>query len=312
MIVGLLMTMVGLTMSAPVHALSLAPSIVDEHANPGETKTFTITLQNDESEPMRVYPSIQKFVPLGTSGQQQFLPPSDISGIPSWTFLSAMDRVLQPGEKESILVQVRVPQTAPLGGMYEALFFSSQPPLGATNTQIGIRSRIGALVLFSVGDSSESRLTVSDWRLLDPLFRTSLRNVVRVGIKNIGVSHVVPHGDLIVRNLFGSVVTRIPLNSTGARVLPASERTFDVSLGPPEQTQGMLSSLLNELTALGLGRYTISLEGATGVALVPSALSLTIFPWHVVGAIVIVGLLLVIGFRWYRVRLIRAMQGRSV
>jgi hypothetical protein len=294
-----------------VQALSLAPSIIEEQVNPGETKTISILITNDETRPLRVYPSIQKFLPLGTMGQQQFLPPSDVEGLPSWTFVGANDHVLQPGEKENLTVQIRVPTDAPQGGMYEALFFSAQPPVEEGRPSIGLRSRVGALVLLTIGKGSETELHLTDWRLLSSANEDGLRGAVHVVLKNSGRTHVVPKGNVVIRGMFGGEVVRLPLNAEGGRVLPASERGFDVVFGPVASPRTFVEGLKGELAALGFGRYTLSLEGVEGLKSVPAPLVVMVVPWRLLG-VGIVGILLILGaFRWYRRRIIQALQKRT-
>ncbi|MBP9761993.1 hypothetical protein KBD34_00055 [Patescibacteria group bacterium] len=306
-VTGCLMLGVGLMANVPtVSALTISPPILELQANPGETKTATITLTNDEGQPIHVYPSIQKFLPLGTNGQQQFLPPDDLDGLPSWTFLDGADRILETNEKQTVTMEIRVPTDAQSGGMYEAVFFSSEPPLSLPGVRVGVRSRIGALVLLTVGDAKEIRLAATDWRWLSESVSDSLRGTVRLTLRNTGGTHTVPTGEIVARDLFGRVVGRWPINPAGSRILPASERTFEQSIGG--ESMGGFS---RELTALGLGRYQLSLEGVNGLTVVPEALSVVVFPWRVVSAICLLLIGLFVAFRVYRSRLIRAMQTRS-
>jgi hypothetical protein len=306
-VMGCLMLTVGLmTHVSLALALTISPPVIDLQANPGETKTFTITLTNDEGQPIRVYPTIQKFLPLGTNGQQQFLPPDDLDGLPSWTFLDGADRILETNEKQTVTVEIRVPMDAQSGGMYEAIFFSSEPPMTLPGMRVGVRSRIGALVLLTVGDAKEVRLTASEWRWLDGSVSDSLRGMVRLTLRNLGGSHTVPAGEIVARNFLGRVVGRWPINPSGSRILPASERTFEQVIGG-----GSADGLGRELTALGLVRYRLSLEGVDGLTMVPEPLSVKVFPWRIVSLICLLFIGLFVAFRLYRARLIRSLQARS-
>jgi len=287
-------------------ALSLAPSVLEVQLNPGEIKTVAVQVTNDEAAPLRLYPSIQKFVPFGTEGQQRFLPPTDIEGLPSWTFVGVSDRVLQPGETQTVPIEIRIPADAPEGGMYEAIFFSAQPPVPG-QASLGIRSRIGVLALVTVGTPAATELTVTDWRLEEAGQRAALQGTVYVKLKNVGRTHVTPRGELVIRGTLGDEVARLPLNSTEARVLPASERVFEVRFGA-ERERPWLSGIREELSSFGLGRYTISLEGVTGVRNLPTPLSFVVLPWRtlamLIGGVLVVGL----SFSLYRRRLIRSLQ----
>lgn len=291
-----------------VQALSLAPSILEVQANPGETKTVVVSLTNDESEPVRIDSTIQKFIPLGTGGQQQFLSPEDTSGLPSWTFVGAIAGGLQPGEKQNVTIQIRVPSDASRGGAYEAIFFSARPLAEVTAGTVGLRSKIGALILLTVGDTTQAELAVSDWRLLEAGTQSSLSGTARLTLKNVGRTHATPKGELVVRNMLGGVVLRLPVNPLNARILPASERAFEVSFGS-EASSGWMGQLKNELVAFGVGRYQISLEGMDGLSQGDS-LQMTVLPWRVIGSGALLVLLLVCAFRLYRRYLIKALQAQ--
>lgn len=294
-------------LATPVaNALSLAPSILEVQLNPGETKTVAVQVTNDEALPLKLYPSIQKFVPLGTEGQQQFLSPTDVEGLPSWTFVGVSDRVLQPGETQMVPIEIRIPADVAEGGAYEAIFFSAQPPVAGQGS-VGIRSRIGVLVLVTIGTPATTELTVTDWRLENPGQRVALQGIVQVKLKNVGRTHVIPRGELVIRGTFGDEVARLPLNSMDARVLPASERAFEIRFGASEG-RSQMSGIREELGSFGLGRYTISLEGVTGVRSLPAPLSFMVVPWRTLavlfGGVLVVGL----SFSLYRRRLIRSLQ----
>lgn len=288
-----------------VSALSVSPSLIEARANPGETANVSVTIKNDERVALSIYPTLQKFLPRGTEGQQQFLPNTDLAGIPSWTFIGMRERVLQPGESTIVPVQIRVPSDAPQGGAYEALFFSGQPPL-AERGAVGFRSRIGTLILLTVGNATTTELVVSDWRLTESV-RNALRGSVQVGLKNAGNTHVTPQGEVVIRGLFGNEVRRLPLNPGGARVLPASERAFTVSFGS-SAFSGAVAGLGAELSDWGVGRYTLSLEGVTGVVIPPEPITVTVWPWHVLGVVGGCGVVLLLLLRLYRYRLLKALQ----
>ncbi len=289
-----------------VQALSLAPSILEVQANPGETKTVVVSLTNDESEPVRIESTIQKFLPLGTGGQQQFLSPEDTSGLPSWTFVGAIPGGLQPGEKQNVTIQIRVPAEAPTGGAYEAIFFSGRPLTEVAVGAVGLRSKIGALILLTVGDATQAELAVSDWRLLEAGTHSSLSGTAQLTLKNVGRTHTTPRGELVVRNMFGGVVSRMPLNPLNARILPSSERVFEVSFGS-EASPGWFGRLKNELVAFGVGRYELTLEGVEGLSQM-EPLRIVVLPWYLFGSGALVLLLLVFSFRAYRSYLIKALQ----
>lgn len=293
------------------HALSLSPSIIELQANPGETKTVTLTLTNDEAEPLQIAASIQKFLPLGTGGQQRFLPPEDVAGIPSWTFVGLADQLLRPGEKRNVPIQIRVPADAPSEGAYEAIFFSGTPLSERVSGNVGLRSRIGALVLLTVGGDTQAEIAISEWSLKSGVKSSSLRGVVQMKAVNKGRAHVVPRGDLVIRSMTGRIVQRLPINASAVRILPGSERLFEIAFGSSDATSPT-EAWKQEITSFGVGRYTISIEGVEGLVQQPSALYIDVFPWRLATTIVLLLIMGGITFVFYRRYLIRALSAQKV
>lgn len=291
-------------------AIAITPALIEASAAPGQYASFTITLTNDEPESRTILPTIQKFIPLGTDGRQTFLPPEDRTGLPNWTLMDSTGITLRPGERRAFLARIQVPTDATPGGRYEAIFFSSEPMIQIEQANVGFRSRIGALVLFTVEGDVPTRLAISQFRLADTNTQTSLSGVATVRLHNDGVGHIVPEGSVVIRNLFGKIVARYPINPKKSHLLPASDRDFQVAFGTQVKSSGWIRSTIEELSNFGLGRYSITVEGVQHQALSVAALPLTVVPWHTGVTLVALLFVLFIAFRLYRARLIRAMQSR--
>lgn len=298
----------------PASALSIAPAVFEVQGLSGETKTFSIQVTNDEDRPVQIVPEIQKFLPLGTTGQQQFLPPTDLSGLPTWTYIDGANSWLQPLERRNVTVQVRIPTDAPSGGQYEAIFFSTQGA-DATNGASGFRSRVGALVLLTVGDVNAARLQVTDWRLSGSGTREALDETIQVTLRNTGTTHIAPTGTLMIRNIFGTAVKQVALNPTGGRILPTSERSFSISLGVQneqnEATKSIWSGISHEFSAFGFGPYTVSLEGVDRLEHQPAPLRFFVMPWKLLALLLGVLVVITSSFYGYRAYLIRRWHGRA-
>ena len=221
--------------------------------------------------------------------------------------------MLAPGEKRNVTVSINVPQAAQPGGQYEAIFFSGASK-SAENSGVGIHSRIGALLLFTVkGGDDKPHLRLVDWHMLGGGIGDSLSGQIQLTLHNDGITHVTPSGAIIARNIFGLKSLSTVLNAEKSHVLPASNRTLVVGLGKNNNAsangQGFVVGLIAELTNPGLGRYTLTMEQVDGLSGAPAQLVIWIFPWHfgLLFAISAVGLWL--GLRWYRARLVRVWRG---
>ncbi|MDP3793359.1 MAG: hypothetical protein Q8R07_01255, partial [Candidatus Uhrbacteria bacterium] len=70
--------------ASPAHAFSVHPALFDIAIDPGQIHRGMIEVTNDDVVDQTYDLSIQKFLPQGESGQQEFLSLQDISGLPSW------------------------------------------------------------------------------------------------------------------------------------------------------------------------------------------------------------------------------------
>jgi hypothetical protein len=292
-------------------AFSLRPAITDISLDPGGSYKGSFQVFNDEAASHTYYLSIQKFIPSGETGQQEFLPPSNISGLPQWIFLSSPSITLKPGEEADVPFTIYVPSEAQAGGYYAAVFFSTTPPVASPQGGVLAGARTGALVLLKVKGALQERVVLRDFALETAPSLTALPASVRVSVENQGNVHVVPQGQIEVKNSFGQTVYKGQINPENQRVLPGSARRFVVSWqkNTPHTGQGFWFQVKEEWRNFALGRYTIELHlsNVTDEVKVASPLSFAVWPWHL-GVCVLLGLIIlfVLG-RLYRHWLIRRL-----
>lgn len=213
-------------------ALILSPSIIEAEAGPSGVVSSFVELKNDSPVLKTFYPTIQKFVPRGENGQQNFLPLTDVSGLPSWIYVLPSSVKVAPGAIVRVPFEIRVPTYAEPGGYYAALFWSDQAPDDRSDGQSSIASRIGTLLFFMVNGSVDR--TVRLERFSAASVFSSYRLPVRFSLRlqNQGNVHVAPVGFVKVTNLFGKTVARLSINPDAMRLLPHQDRTLSVDWSP--------------------------------------------------------------------------------
>lgn len=207
----------------PVQALSVNPAVHDVVVAPGKVETRVISIENDEPTTQTFVVSIQKFIPKGDHGQQEFIDASDTSGIPEWIFVDRPEVTLAAGQRTTLQVAIRVPENADGGGHYAALFLARKQ---ASDEQVAMLPRIGILFFVDVEGPRTERLSVKSFTVDSSSANTDAPIGFRTVIANEGNVHAIPSGVVTIRNMFGSVVAKIRLNEEGARVLPSSERVL--------------------------------------------------------------------------------------
>lgn len=284
-------------------AFTMSPVVADVKIDPGSSRAGMVTITNDEANAQTFYISIQKFIPSGDSGQQQFLSPSDTSGLPNWISFDRPSFMLRPGESRQLPYTIAIPKDATPGGYYAVVFFSNVPP-GTAATNVSVGARTGLLFFVTVNGQLNATLRLNDFALETPPQIDRLPASFRVLLQNIGNVHAVPEGTVTVRNMFGSTVARIPLNEMKNRILPNSQRRFVLNWYKelPATGSGFWHDAGEEWRNFAIGPYRATLDVTSPrLETAPSeVLRFTVIPWRL-GVLFVLGLcvLSLIG-RWHR------------
>lgn len=286
--------LIGTTISAALlfpsfaHALSVHPAIHDVILDPGKVETRTLSVENDENATQTYVISIQKFIPKGEYGQQEFLDPRDTSGLPEWMFVDKPEITLAPGQKGTIQVAIRPPADAPSGGHYAALFLSRKQ---SAQEQVAMLPRLGILFFVQINGALTERLALQRFETDSTAVYDHLPVGFRTSIANEGTVHLVPSGSIRVKNMFGATVALIPVNPESSRVMPGSSRVLlaSWSKGKTVPVTGFIQGLMQELMHFGVGPYTatLELEGRGFSQPVESVARFTVWPWRTAVAIVV-------------------------
>lgn len=287
-----------LSFSAPALALSVNPAIEDLSVDPGKTDVRTIAVTNDEQSEQTYTVTLQKFIPKGETGQQEFLAPSDTQGILEWMFVNKPEITLKPGQTGSIQVALSVPGGTKAGGYYAGLFLSKRQ---APGEELAVLPRLGILFFVRVNGAVEERLRINDVALDGPGNYEYLPVGFRISIVNEGNVHVIPQGTVRIKNVFGSTVAKLQANPDASRILPASTRLLSTawrkgSVIPPGD--GFFNGLRNELMNFAIGPYeaTVSFSDPAFTGATERTVKFSVWPWRSLVSLTALLALLCAGF----------------
>jgi len=287
-------------------AFTVAPAIQEVSLRPAESKVVNIKITNDQNRPRAYVFSIQKFIPKGSLGQQEFLPLTDTSGLPEWMYVS--QPVLQIGANQSatLPVQITIPADAKAGGYYAALFISEQIDVAGTTESVSVLPRTGVLFLVTVNGDLIQNFNIASFTG-SPQNTNRLPISLEASVENVGNVHLSPTGEVRIQNMFGQTVAKYEVNVSGARVLPSSTRVFQTAWNKVDDTHvssGFFSELKKEWLNFAIGRYEASLSlQANGVEKTQPTI-FYVWPWRLMSLVgltfIVVVALLVLWFRRYR------------
>jgi hypothetical protein len=266
--------------------VSLIPPKFEFSADPGDVINNTIVLINMGESSILYSSHTEDFVAGGETGVPQFVSHGDDElSLANWiTVNNGEDILLPPNERVSIPFTITLPENAEPGGKYGSIFFA--PPV--TPGQVGIRQRIGSLVLVRVSGDIKEEGKVVEFNSYHPEENTPqqwfLKSPVRFVLRyeNTGNVHVQPTGKIVIKNMFGNPVKNIgvqssihkdrgdivqeivdflPVNDGKGNVLRESIRRFEVDfLGNLSWAFSETGQKETKIDSLPLGYYSAELE----------------------------------------------------
>jgi hypothetical protein len=271
----------------------------------GESKSFTITLDNPSNSLLRAKPVVNDFIASeDESGEPRLILDPD-TVLPANDFrslVSPIDEIeLKGRERKDINVTITVPKHANAGGYYGAIRFV--PVLANEDgTNVALTASVGSIVLVQVPGELTQRLDLVELtsaQLNDKDEATPRGFIIGGGIhvltrlKNSGNIHVKPFGKVIIEDFFGKTVHEYEFNNTDlkANVLPDSIRRFVDEL--PDKKW--------------LGRYTIKMNltyGTGGGDLISAQTSFWYFPTLIFYLLILLLIMLAVGINLliYRIK----------
>ena len=201
----------------------------------GKSQTFTITLENPSSTPLKAHPVVNDFIASEDEGGEPRLILDPDTVLPRNDFkrlVSPIDDIIIPGnQRKDIKVTISVPSYAEAGGYYGAIRFVPVIP-SEEGRNVALTASIGSIVLVQVPGEIRQQLTMLQLSAAQGKtprgFFIGGDVSVMTRLKNTGNIHVKPFGKVQVKNMFGKVVYEYEFNNTDPRanVLPDSIRKF--------------------------------------------------------------------------------------
>jgi hypothetical protein len=247
------------TANSPVgNGFRISPVRSEFIVEKGQSRTFTITLENPSNSPLTARPIINDFIASeDESGEPRLLLDAD-SVPPANDFkslVSPLEEVIVPGnQRQDITVTISVPTYANSGGYYGAIRFVPVLP-NEDGTNVALTASIGSIVLIQVPGDLKQQLNLVQLTAAQKgeSGEATARSFMIGGdvslltrLKNTGNIHVKPFGKVQVKNMFGNVVHEYEFNSSDPRsnVLPDSTRQFVDDL-PDKKWLGRYSAVMN-------------------------------------------------------------------
>ncbi|MEI7539321.1 MAG: hypothetical protein WCJ36_00935 [Candidatus Saccharibacteria bacterium] len=254
--------------------LEISPALVELNASRGKTYYVNLNVLNVTTSDLTYDSAVNDFNATSETGSPHVIMgnnsmPSTASVV---TWVSVIPEfTLHSRQNKAVAVQINIPANAEPGGHYGVIRFSGRAP-EVTDTGVGLSASAGVLLLIRVDGVINEKASLSSFFSSrngeqNFFFENSPIDFV-TRIKNEGNIHLKPTGSIALRDMFGNVVTTIPVNNDKSNVLPASTRRFE--------SQYKSSWMI--------GRYTADLTigyGTTGQA-ITNTISFWVIPYRII------------------------------
>lgn len=311
-----------LAILAPAAALALtySPPSFDFTANPGDTISDSLKVQNETPDPLTVTASAVNFTGKTgdeTSGIPEFYAADEVRdgrGLAPWISFVNKEVTLKPGEHGSVFFQIKVPKDADPGSHFGAIVLTTKTP--GVEQGVGVVANSVSLILLKVNGDALEDLKLTSFSAT-PRLSDSLPIRFEARLQNDGNVHERPYGEVTIRNLFGRTVAVIPMNRADNKsVLPGGARRFDADWKGRSLPAGA-SQLAREWGNFALGPYTAEVTLKYGIQqrLLSARTTVWLFPWQallvVAAGAAALGLGLKLFFAWYRKKVIRQYEHKG-
>lgn len=300
---------------AGARAITVSPVLFDFEIAPGGSQQDTIRLINNTNERETFTLFVENFVASGEEGGQMYIHEEEPTDLASWVSVDAPTVTLDPGEMAEFPFLIQIPEDAEPGGHYASVFFSrGGGPDEASG--VGITEQVGVLLLVRVPGDVMEQASVESFRITNGTVLNRLPAKFELRIRNTGSIHLRPKGTLVVKNVLGSVVTRLPANPNKSAILPSSIRRVESSwvktLDIPEG--GFWTELKNEWRNFALGRYTASIDvtyGSQNKQLPSQQVCFWVIPWRILLVVLVLIVILIALIKGYNTILVRTALKES-
>jgi hypothetical protein len=199
-------------------ALTVGPAKIEFTSNPGDTLNFNLFIRNDSDWDSKYYIAIEGFTDV--SGERKFFenpPEKDWVEIQKEVFLKSKEDIQIP-------VRINIPQSAPPGGHFLAIWVGSGAPKKEAG-QVGIVARVGALVFINVRGNAIYKASISKFETQRVVWNFPVK--FSYLIKNEGNTYITPKGFVDIKNIFGKEVASLPINPKELQILPNTEKLLE-------------------------------------------------------------------------------------
>jgi len=236
--------------------LTIAPARQQMEMKPGETSTGILKLINTSDSPTSGTLKAVDFIIKDDQGTPEFIEDQNFSSNYSasqWIKLPYSRLTIPANDKVEIQFKINASKNALPGGHYAAIIFEAigqglTPPTLTNNQETSsgaaIAPRVAALIYITIPGDYQEQALITQFHI--PKFSQHGPLDIKTTILNQSPVHIRPKGLITITNMFGDVLTHLPLEEQN--IFPETERSYQNTIS----------------TKWLFGRYQAHLQAAYG------------------------------------------------
>jgi hypothetical protein len=229
-LLGLILAVVSLTASGIIFAqrsvnagMVVHPSNFDISGAPGNTVTDTVTLDNLQSQTIKVKIETRNFFAEGEEGAVNLTTDDTSYSLAKWIKVEPETAEIKAHESKTFTFKVTVPKNAEPGGHFGSIVFTTVPP-AVKGTGASLSMEVASLISLEIpGDVKEKAIVESF--TVDKSFYEFGPVIFSTRVNNQGGRHIVVNGSIVVKGWFGQNYV-IPLNPP-ENILPSATKRIE-------------------------------------------------------------------------------------
>lgn len=209
---------------------TVSPLIIDLDLEKRDILTETITLTNNDSRVVRIYPTVNEITLGDTGAVQEFVEPSMIEdakgSITSWLEISRARIELAPGESREIELSIKMHPETTAGEYHAMVSFPEGSNRPTAEAKVQTSQVPSTIVRIGVEQEQNQFLRLVRFSV-ERFIKATTEGQIAYVLHNPGDASVIPGGEVIIYDNNGAEVTAIPLNEEGSVLEPNAETQFD-------------------------------------------------------------------------------------
>lgn len=226
----LVLSNVSLTQAQEGSGIGIKPATIEDAAQPGEVKEYTVGVSNLSDTTQTYYVFTRDITGVQPGGVPLYADEgAEKTGyeLTQWVTLGVDEVTVEPGEEYPLNVKIEVPEFATPGSHFGGVFISLTPPkLRSTGAAIGYQ--VANIISIRVAGDAVVNAQIRQFSTGNYIYGESKVDF-NARIENKGTVLVRPIGPLEVHNMFGKRVAILTFNEGKAAVFPGVTRDdFDI------------------------------------------------------------------------------------